>query len=183
MFIHEEEGSDEYILKECYAVPDTKRPSFEEAMKGTYKKIGKGHQFGPSWSTHWVRITLTVPEKFKKYDHVEFHWDSNCEGLVWSEDGEPLQGLTGGGERVEFLFPREWVKDGQKHVFYVEVACNGMFGNGPGDIIQPPDPNRHFRLSKADIVAPNLEAMALNIDFWILGGGSLCPEAYHMLTL
>lgn len=182
MFTFEEEGSDEYILKEAYAVPDTKRPSFEEAMKGTYKKIGKGHQFGPSWSTHWVRITLTVPEKFKKYDHVEFHWDSNCEALVWSEDGEPLQGLTGGGERVEYLFPRKWLEGG-KHVFYVEVACNGMFGNGPGDIIQPPDPNRHFGLSKADIVAPNLEALALNIDFWILGGIILWPILLSRLTL
>lgn len=31
---------------------------------------------------------------------------------------------------------------------------------------------RSFQLSKADIVAPNLEAQALYIDYWILGDAS-----------
>ena len=46
-----------------------------------------------------------------------------------------------------------------------------MFGNAPGgDSIQPPDPNKRFNLSKAEIVAVNLEARALYIDYWIIGG-------------
>lgn len=50
------------------------------------------------------------------------------------------------------------------------MACNGMFGNAPGgDSIQPPRPDRYFQLQKADIVAINLEARALFIDFWIIG--------------
>lgn len=45
-----------------------------------------------------------------------------------------------------------------------------MFGNAPGgDSIQPPRPDRYFQLQKADIVAINLEARALFIDFWIIG--------------
>lgn len=45
-----------------------------------------------------------------------------------------------------------------------------MFGNAPGgDSIQPPDPDRHFRLTQAEIVDVNLAARQLKIDFWIIG--------------
>lgn len=89
--------------------------------------------------------------------------------MIWSSKGEPLQGLTGGGEREEWIFPDSF-RDGEEHVFYVEMACNGMFGNANGDSIQPPDPNRFFNFDKAEVVAVNLEARALWIDFWLIGG-------------
>ena len=41
-----------------------------------------------------------------------------------------------------------------------------MFGNGADG---KPDPNRYFRLSRAHLVVPNLEARRLFWDFWILG--------------
>lgn len=44
--------------------------------------------------------------------------------------------------------------------------------DGIGDTIQPPNPNRTFKLVQADIVAPNLEAWGLYIDFWIIGDAS-----------
>jgi alpha-mannosidase len=54
------------------------------------------------------------------------------------------------------------------------MACNGMFGNGPGrpifknnpggDSIQPPDQNKHFMLSKAEIAVVNWEARMLYMD-------------------
>jgi len=108
----------------------------------------------------------------KHAERVQFNWDSNTEGMVYTEEGEAVQGLTGGGERVEWIFPEQWRKDGRNHVFYVEIACNGMFGNAVGDIIQPPNPHRTFKLKEADIVVPNLEAWALYIDYWILGDAS-----------
>lgn len=104
-----------------------------------------------------------------KAEHLEFHWDANNEGLVWSEDGTPLQGLTGGGERIEWVLPNSF-RDGKEHTFYIEMACNKMFGNAPGgDSIQPPDPNHYYTLNTARITAVNLEARALYIDFWIIG--------------
>ena len=106
----------------------------------------------------------------QKKEHLEFHWDANNEGLIWTEAGEPIQGLTGGGERVEWILSESF-RDGKEHTFYIEMACNSMFGNpSGGDTIQPPDPNRYFRLGTADIVAVNLQARALFIDFWIIGG-------------
>lgn len=77
-----------------------------------------------------------------KHKRLEFHFDPNCEGLVYTEDGEPVQGLTGGGERIAWLIPDSW-RDEQEHLIYIEIGCNGMFGNPMGgDTIQPPDPNR-----------------------------------------
>lgn len=44
-----------------------------------------------------------------------------------------------------------------------------MFGNAFGDNIQPPPTDRYYQLWKADIVAINLDARALDIDFWLIG--------------
>ena len=161
--------NDTNVKLEVHSVPDLARPSFKEAItKGEFKPTKKGESFGPSWSTHWFRITLKVPEDLLNKEHLEFHWDGDNEGLVWSEKGEPLQGLTGGGERVEWILPKSFL-DGKEHVFYIEMACNGMFGNASGDLIQPPREDRYFQLKTADIVAINLEARELFVDFWIIG--------------
>lgn len=112
---------------------------------------------------------MTIPEDLLKKERLEFHWDANNEGLIWTEYGHPLQGLTGGGERIEWIIPDTW-RDGKEHVFYIEMACNGMFGNSTSDSIQPPSPDRYFTLQKAQITAVNLEARALYYDFWIIGG-------------
>jgi alpha-mannosidase len=153
-----------------YSVPDLARPSFEEATSHKFKPTKRGESFGPSWSTHWFKIQLTVPENMRNKKRLEFHWDANNEGMVWTEDGRPLQGLTGGGERIEWILPESF-RDGEEHVFYIEMACNGMFGNAPsGDGIQPPDPNKYYQLNTARITAVNLEARALHYDFWMIGG-------------
>ena len=57
-------------------------------------------------------------------------------------------------------------------IWPVLVGEKVLMVRGLGDIIQPPDPYRTFRLSEADIVVPNLEAWALYIDYWILGDAS-----------
>ena len=102
-------------------------------------------------------------------ERLEFHWDANNEGMVWSEDGIPLQGLTGGGERTEWILPESF-RDGKAHTFYIEMACNKMFGNAPGgDSIQPPRKDHYFTLHTARIASVNLQARALYIDFWIVG--------------
>ncbi|KAI9794160.1 MAG: Glycoside hydrolase, 38 vacuolar alpha mannosidase [Peltula sp. TS41687] len=159
----------DHVKLSVYSVPDLARPPFNEATSHPFKPTSVGESFGPSWSTHWFQISVTVPSDLQDKKHLEFHWDANNEGLVWSEDGEPLQGLTGGGERIEWILPSGW-RDGKEHLFYIEMACNGMFGNAlGGDNIQPPGPDRYFKLTTADIVAVNLDARALFVDFWIIG--------------
>ncbi|KAK4498692.1 hypothetical protein PRZ48_009202 [Zasmidium cellare] len=151
--------------------PDLSRPTFKEATsnENEYKKTEKGQWFGPSWSTHWFEVHFTVPKDWSYKSLIELHWDASCEGMVWTHDGEPLQGLTGNGERIEWIVPKEY-RDGKEHTIYIETACNGMFGNAPGgDSIQPPDPNKYFQLREADIVSVNEQARALYYDYWIIG--------------
>ncbi|KAJ5884878.1 CAZyme family GH38 [Penicillium taxi] len=168
--LQEAVNSDEdHVKLSVYSVPDLQRPTFQEATSHEFKTTHIGESFGPSWSTHWFRILLTIPKHMLHKERLEFHWDANNEGLIWSEDGRPLQGLTGGGERIEWIIPDKW-RDGKEHLFYIEMACNGMFGNAPGgDSIQPPRPDKFYTLSKAQITAVNLEARALFYDFWIIG--------------
>ncbi|KAJ5233770.1 CAZyme family GH38 [Penicillium citrinum] len=159
----------EHVKLSVYSVPDLQRPPFKEATSHEFTPTHIGASFGPSWSTHWFCIKLTIPEHMRQKERLEFHWDANNEGLIWTEEGHPLQGLTGGGERIEWIIPDEW-RDGKEHTFYIEMACNGMFGNAPGgDSIQPPRPDKQYTLSKAQITAVNLAARALFYDFWIIG--------------
>ncbi|KAI0400316.1 glycosyl hydrolase family 38 domain-containing protein [Xylaria palmicola] len=152
-----------------WPAPGLSRPSFEEAMAGEYRSAKIGDRFGPSWATHWFKVVLRVPKDLLDKKHLEFQWDSNSEGMVWTDDGKPLQGLTGGGERVEWILPDSF-RDGKEHTIYIEMACNSMFGNpSGGDTIQPPDPNKYFQLVKANICAVNMDARQLWIDTWIIG--------------
>ncbi|KAF2106680.1 glycosyl hydrolases family 38 N-terminal domain-containing protein [Lophiotrema nucula] len=156
----------DYVKLSVYSPPHLSRPLFKEAVKHDFKPTNVGESFGPSWSTHWFKVKLTVPKSLREYDHLEFVWDANNEGLIYTEEGDAVHGLTGGGERTEWILPKE-LKDGTEHTFYIEMACNGMFGNAPGgDSIQPPDPNRYFQLHTAEVRAVNLEARALYFDFW-----------------
>jgi alpha-mannosidase len=157
-----------HVKLSVWHAPNLSRPTFKEATKHEFEKASVGQSFGPSWSTHWFKIQLTVPSELRKKELLEFHWDASNEGMVWTEDGNPLQGLTGGGERTEWVLPESF-RDGKEHTFYIEMACNRMFGNASGDTIQPPNPDNYYQLSKADIVAVNSEARQLYIDIWVIG--------------
>ncbi|KAK4188395.1 alpha-mannosidase [Podospora australis] len=168
--MHEAQVSGEpHVQLWVWDAPGQSRPTFKEAVSHEFRKTKVGEAFGPSWSTHWFKVTLKVPDDIRDKRLVELHWDANNEGLIWTEDGKPLQGLTGGNERVEWILPKSFL-DGKEHTIYIEMACNGMFGNAPGgDSIQPPDPNKYFRLDRAEIVAVNPDARQLGIDMWIIG--------------
>ncbi|KAK3116920.1 Glycoside hydrolase, 38 vacuolar alpha mannosidase [Teratosphaeriaceae sp. CCFEE 6253] len=161
-----------HVKLEVWHAPHLTRPTFKEATAedNDYVPAKKGDSFGPSWSTHWLRVTFSLPYDWIYKPCVELHWDANNEGMVWTEDGHPLQGLTGGGERIEWVIPTSMRDYDKEHTVYIEMACNGMFGNPQGgDTIQPPDPNRYFRLDQADLVSVDLEVRALYYDFWIIG--------------
>jgi alpha-mannosidase len=75
--------------------------------------------------------------------------------MIYSAIGEPLQGLTGGDggdKRWEYIIPTSDKKMG-RFVVFIEVAANQMFGNGVGDLIAPPKPDRSFELKQARVVA------------------------------
>ncbi|KAJ8143325.1 hypothetical protein OY671_003535 [Metschnikowia pulcherrima] len=154
-----------------WRVPDengkTARPLFRDIDFASieWSAARKGDNFGPSWKTFWFRIEWEIPQGWlAAADEIHFDWDCSNEGLIYSAEGTPLQAFTG-GERTLFKLPKEYKKEG-KQLFYLEIACNGMFGNGDGGV---PDPNRYFRLNRCDLVYPDVNARKLFWDFWIIG--------------
>lgn len=142
---------------------------FAEAIKGEYKPVEVGQEFGPSWTTVWFHVSITVPQDFANQP-IELHFDNNAEGLVYTTQGEPLVGLTGGtgnDRHIDFPFT-ESAKAGDKFEFYIEMACNGMFGCGEG--INPPPPDRKYKLTTAEIAIPNRPVTKLLYDFQVIAG-------------
>ncbi|KAJ1651151.1 Glycoside hydrolase, 38 vacuolar alpha mannosidase [Dispira simplex] len=150
-----------------YSVPNLERISFTQAMQGEYRSTQEGESFGPTWSTHWFKVSVTLPDDWVG-EEVEFRWDAGCEGLLWTTDGQPIHGLIS-GTRVEYILTRHSVA-GSHYEFYVEMACNDLFGAGGSDIINPPDPNRTYCLSRAQLAVNNVTARELWRDFEIIRG-------------
>ncbi|KAJ1552072.1 hypothetical protein HK405_012781, partial [Cladochytrium tenue] len=152
-----------------YAVPDLKRIPFNEAMKGKYEETRVGERFGPSWATFWFKVEVTIPEDWDG-EYVLFNFDPDCEGMVWNVEGHPLQGLTGEGgdaRHVDYLLTKS-CKPGEKFNFYIETACNGLFGNAGG--IFPPGANNYYTLKTAELAIPNHVGRKLWYDFQIIFG-------------
>lgn len=87
-----------------------------------------------------VRMSECNWRCFAERSPVEF--DPGCEAMVFTTDGTPLQGITGGNggdRRVEHIIPRKSVEKGT-YELVIESSCNGMFGvPWNGDTIAPPD--------------------------------------------
>lgn len=170
LFTHKLDN-DAHVKLQVWSAPGLTKPSFEEAMKQTFKPAKKGDSFGPSWTNHWWKVSLKIPTYWEQYERVQFEFDPGCEAMVFTTDGTPLQGITGGfggDRRVEYIIPRESVLKGSIDLV-LESTCNGMFGvPWNGDTIAPPDMNRFFRLASADLVVPNMPAWHLLWDFTTL---------------
>lgn len=82
----------------------------------------------------------------------------------WSHQGE--------GNGLSQLIACSLLPDGflllSSLTLYVELACNGLFGAGKGSMIAPPDPDRRFTLSKAELVIFNRDVYELLVDLEIL---------------
>ncbi|KAA1467023.1 hypothetical protein DENSPDRAFT_876986 [Dentipellis sp. KUC8613] len=157
---------DKHVKLQVWSAPGLTKPTFEEALKQEFKPAKKGDTFGPSWV-----MSVKIPSDWEKYERVQFEFDPGCEAMIYTTDGTPLQGITGGfggDRRVEYIIPLDIRKKGT-HDFIIESSCNGMFGvPWDGDIIAPPDMNRTFSLASADLVVPNQEAWGLLWDFTTL---------------
>lgn len=142
------------------------RVPYAEGIRGTFNPIKVGHHFGPTWSTHWVRVEATIPAAWKGRE-VRLRWDSSCEACVW-QNGVPRQGLTGSGRpdweaagnepiRAEYVLTRR-AKGNERVTLYIEVACNQLFGLDDG-------PKGLGELKKAEIAVFDREAWDLHFDF------------------
>jgi alpha-mannosidase len=147
------------------------RIPFEKAILGVYEPCEVGISLGPTWSTHWFCVDLTIPGSMDgKIVYLMF--DPSCEALVWSDQGHPLTGITGGNgidRHIDYLVTKH-AKANQKYRFWIEVAANGMFGAGSNTMIGPPDPNRTFVLKTAELVVNDDIAQSVYWDLEVMLG-------------
>ncbi|PPR01817.1 hypothetical protein CVT24_001681 [Panaeolus cyanescens] len=153
----------EHVQLKVWSAPGLTKPTFEEAIQQKFRTAKK--------TNHWWKVTVHIPEGWEEYERVQFEFDPGCEAMIYTVDGTPLQGITGGyggDRRVEYIIPPD-AREAGVHEFVIESSCNGMFGvPWNGDTIQPPDMNRYFSLASADLVVPNMEAWRLLWDFTTL---------------
>ncbi|KAJ3203953.1 Alpha-mannosidase 2C1 [Entophlyctis luteolus] len=148
-----------------YGVPDLRRISFEEAMKGEYKSAQIGQWFGPTLATYWFKVDIVIPKEFEG-EEVYFEFDASNEAMIWSVDGQPITGLTGGGgddKHSDYMLSNCAIS-GEKHQLYVEMACNER-GGIADDRTPSPDMNRSWRLDRADLIVKNKTGQALRLYF------------------
>jgi alpha-mannosidase len=129
---------------------------WDSSDANTIEECRVGSAYGPSWSTVWFRLEYKLPSSFVG-EFIGLRWDSSSEAFAYSEQGEYLQSFTGSNgadHREIYQFPSDCslAHASSPSVIYIEMACNGMFGNGNNGMIKPPDPNRTFTLNKAEIV-------------------------------
>ncbi|WRT66773.1 uncharacterized protein IL334_003736 [Kwoniella shivajii] len=169
-----------------WSAPDIEKVSFHEGIEklqgADAKLLKKGDLIGGSWSQHWVKVEIKIPDSFKNScEPVVFEFDPSCEALICDVNGDPIHGITGGpnstitaypgyveDRRIEQIIPREAVQAGT-YECYIEIACNGIFGIGiNGYRHHEPDMNMKYHLELADLVLVRSEAHALKIDFQVL---------------
>lgn len=115
-----EKRKDDAVKLAVWSVPmagDHLPPPFVDAIKQEYRPAHLGDRFGPSWSTHWFRVEITIPSSEGwGGEEVVLRWQTGCEALIWSSSGVPLQGLS--SERSEFLLTPS-AKDGETFLLYI----------------------------------------------------------------
>ncbi|XP_046643053.1 alpha-mannosidase 2C1-like [Daphnia pulicaria] len=145
--------------------------SFDEIIKQTFLPQKIGDCFGPTWATHYFKIVVKIPESWSGKE-IHLRWNSNSEALLFNTLGEPLQGFTGSPDhqkREEFIISKSWEKKGPEElVYFIEMACNSMFGAGKGGMIDAPDPDRKYSLQMANVAVCDTVAYHLLIDLELL---------------
>ncbi len=137
----------------------TDRIAFDEARALAYRDAVLGEPLGPLWTTHWARITVRIPERWRGA-RVDLHWDSRSEALLW-RDGHAIQGLNP-GRNFATLTPR--AAGGEALTLYMEIACNRAFGAAEAGL----PPREPYRLDACELRRFDPEAWSLFHDFDVL---------------
>ena len=106
-----------------------------------------------------MRLSATLIRNSKKRQEVHLICDTQAEALLYSADGQIIQGLSEGDGNQRRISVAVWKKDsvtwaepGRAQTFFVEMACNRMFGAGKDDMIAAPDPNVTYTFQSAHLV-------------------------------
>lgn len=168
------------IWVDKWSAPGLSKPLYNKVIPSKLDEFEtfnpkKTISMSPKWSSHWLKIHIRILKSW--YDEVSkgkskergevltFLFDAGCEAMIFDQNGCPLQGLTGEGERIECILPLDFFKISKnfpdtymESTFFIECGCNSMFGGG-GDV---------YNLRVCELVQFNHQAKALFYDFWVL---------------
>ncbi|KAM7301306.1 integrin alpha-4 [Ixodes scapularis] len=85
---------------------------------------------------------------------------------MWKD--KPFSGGVGHQERLFFVLTPSASVSCLHHEFFIEMACNDLFGAGSPTMISAPDPDKMFTLKKADIAVYDREVDSLVTDLQLL---------------
>ncbi|NOY82655.1 MAG: alpha-mannosidase [Kiritimatiellaeota bacterium] len=148
---------------------------FESLSTREFRKISEGEVWGRDWSSAWFRIEGRVPQEWTGKTVVA-RLNFAGEACVFSEAGEPLQGLTSGSifnlgfvrERFRLFEP---AAGGEPVRLWVEAAANDLFGLSRD---AHPIPNRPYnegfegRVRLARLCVFDEELHHLQLDVFLL---------------
>jgi alpha-mannosidase len=105
---------------------------FADRLDGEFLAIEEGAKWGEAWESAWFHLKGKVPAKWAGRKVVA-HLDFNGEGMVFSRDGLPLQGLTNGSVFMTVFMRHSFplfdpAKGGETVELWVEAAANRLFG-------------------------------------------------------
>ena len=137
-----------------WAAPD--RIPFTEIQKDSFSEISIGSPLGPLWATHWLHVSIdSTHESWIDIGDIYFILDFGGEALIWTENGIPLHSLngqTGEDRRENFrLYPSPYYNE-LKNGFYIECACNELFGNSDWKVgPTAPSDSKSYSLKQIEI--------------------------------
>ena len=151
---------------------------FNNRLEGNYISIKQGEVWGETWDNAWFHLKGCIPKSWKN-KKVVAHLDLNGEGLIFSDSGLPLQGITSSSvynkEFKRDIFPiYEKCKGGEEIELWIEAVAIGYLGvNLPLDP-KPNDTNRYGefkgRVNKIEFAIFDEELWHLWLDIEVLNG-------------
>lgn len=91
-----------HVSINLWSAPGMTKPGFQEANQHVKssenrKAFKKEDWLGPSWTNHWLHVSLKIPVHFQTSgEPVVFEFDPSCEGLIFTLEGEPIHGESSG---------------------------------------------------------------------------------------
>ncbi|VBB30952.1 unnamed protein product [Acanthocheilonema viteae] len=123
-----------------------------------------GFKFGPTWTTHWFQVDISLPQNCSSETKFVLRFDPLCEALLWSEDGHPIKGLSPDFGRTDLAISISPTLQR----FYIEASCSDRSGDGDGNALGPVKMDKLFELKRCELAEYNVTIYDLIIDFELL---------------
>lgn len=147
--------------------------TWSEASRAAFDPFEVGGAWGPAWDTSWFRVRGAVPDDWAGRDvalsvHLGYGGATGfgAEGLVWSAEGEPLQGISPNHREVPI-----GAAGGDSFELYIEAASNPLIDPfaDPAPLYMPDPTGRPLlRLTTCQLVVVDPGVDALWHDWTLL---------------